>query len=289
MPYFAICNETFGDWPWDQVCRFVAATGYDAVEIAPFTFGESVEQMEPAERRRIRDEAAGAGLRIAGLHWLLASPKGLHIHTTDDAVRRRTIDYFHALIDFAGDIGAPNMIFGSPGQRRLEGGDREGAWNRTAAAFRELLPHLEERGVTLCQESLPAPESDFIMTAAEAAAMVREIDHPHFRLMLDVKSMCAEEEEPAEIVRRHLPLVHHFHANDANRRGPGFGETDFRPIAAALLEGGYDGPVSVEVFDYSPDPETIARESLRYLRQVFQADAASHLESSPRRNVRCSA
>jgi D-psicose/D-tagatose/L-ribulose 3-epimerase len=125
--------------------------------------------------------------------------------------------------------------------------------------------------VTLCQESLPAPEADFIMTASEAARMVREMDHPSFRLMLDVKSMCSEAEPPAAIIREFAPLMEHFHANDANRRGPGFGETDYRPIAAALRDTGYDRWVSVEVFDYSPDPETIARESLRYLREVFAA------------------
>ncbi|HTE20319.1 MAG TPA: sugar phosphate isomerase/epimerase, partial [Armatimonadota bacterium] len=112
---------------------------------------------------------------------------------------------------------------------------------------------------------------DFIMTAAEAAALVRELAHPHFRLMLDVKSMCAEASPPEQIIREFAPLVEHFHANDANRRGPGFGDTDYRPIAAALREVGYTGYVSVEVFDYSPDPETIARESLRYLKEVFAA------------------
>jgi sugar phosphate isomerase/epimerase len=99
--------------------------------------------------------------------------------------------------------------------------------------------------------------------------MVREIDHPSFRLMLDVKSMCAEPRPPAETIRQHGPLVVHFHANDANRRGPGMGDTDFRPIAAALRDVGYAGYVSVEVFDYQPDAETIARESLRYLRETF--------------------
>jgi sugar phosphate isomerase/epimerase len=269
MQRFAICNETFGDWSWGRVCRFLAQTGYEGVEIAPFTFGESVTDLSRTDRRTIRDVAQDAGLEIVGLHWLLASPKGLHIHTKDEATRRRTVDYLRALIDLAGDIGARIMVFGSPAQRRLEDGDRQGAWERTQESYRQALPLLAERNVILCQESLPLPEADFIQTAAEAARMVHELDHPHFRLMLDVKSMCAEDRPPAEIIRELAPLVEHFHANDANRRGPGFGDTDFRPIARALKEVGYQGYVSVEVFDYTPDPETIARESLRYLKEVF--------------------
>jgi sugar phosphate isomerase/epimerase len=271
MQRFAICNETFGDWSWERSCQLVAETGYEGIEIAPFTFGESVTDVSPERRREIRQVAADHGLDIVGLHWLLASPKGLHIHTRDEALRQKTVDYLRALVDFAGDVGAPVMIFGSPFQRKLEDGDLAGAWERTQESFRQVLPTLAERGVTLCQESLPAPESDFILTAAEAARMVHELDHPNFRLMLDVKSMCSEAEPPAAIIRQFAPLVEHFHANDANRRGPGFGDTDFVPIAAALKEVGYQGYVSVEVFDYTPDPETIARESLRHLREVFGA------------------
>jgi len=265
----AICNETFGDWPWESVCPFVKATGYDGIEIAPFTFGPSVTEISAERRREIRQVASDNGLEIVGLHWLLVSPPGLHIHTTDEALRQRTVDYLRRLIDFAGDIGAPLMVFGSPKARTLENGDFDGAWRRTQDSFRAVLTHLAERGVLLCQESLPAPEADFIQTASDAARMVRELDHPNFRLMLDAKSMAAEDRPSADIIREFCPLVEHFHANDANRRGPGSGDTDFRPMAHALRACGFGGYVSVEVFDYSPDPETIARESLRYLREVW--------------------
>jgi sugar phosphate isomerase/epimerase len=266
---FAICNETFGDRKWHEVCRFVAETGYEGIEIAPFTFGKSVEEISARQRSEIRAVAEDCGLEIVGLHWLLLTPEGLHLHSKDEVVRVRTRDYLRSLTHFAGDIGARVMILGSPKQRKLEEGDVTGSWELTQQTIRDVLPDLQERGVILCQESLPPPEADFILTAGEAAKLVQTIDHPNYRLMLDTKSMCAEDSPPATIIREFCHLIEHYHANDANRRGPGFGNTDFRPIAQALTEEGYPGYVSVEVFDYTPDPETIARESLRYLREVF--------------------
>lgn len=271
MQRFAICNETWQDTPWETTCARVAEAGYEGIEIAPFTLAEDVRHISAGRRAEIKQAAADHGLAIVGLHWLLTSPKGLHLHTKDDAIRQETVTYLRALADFAGDVGAPVMIFGSPFQRDLEDGDFDGAWARSQDSYRQVLPTLAERNVILCQESLPAPECDFIQTAAEAARMVRELDHPNFRLMLDVKSMCAEDRPPAAIISELAPLVEHFHANDANRRGPGFGDTDFRPLAAALKQAGYSGYVSVEVFDYTPDPDTIARESLRYLKEVWTA------------------
>jgi sugar phosphate isomerase/epimerase len=81
--------------------------------------------------------------------------------------------------------------------------------------------------------------------------------------------MSSEAKPLPQIIHQSRDYLAHFHANDPNRRGPGFGDVKFEPIAAALRAARYDGYVSVEVFDYSPDPQTIAVKSIEYLRKAF--------------------
>ena len=99
----AICNEFCEGWDIERVFKLAKDTGYDGVEIAPFTLAPDVNDISGGQRRRIVEQARQYGMEIIGLHWLLASPEGLPISHPDDAIRNRTAEYFKSLINFCGD------------------------------------------------------------------------------------------------------------------------------------------------------------------------------------------
>jgi sugar phosphate isomerase/epimerase len=268
---YAICNETFEGWDHERVCATAARLGYTGLEVAPFTLAPRITDVTAERRRALRRQAEDTGLQILGLHWLLAKTEGLMLTSPDPAVRGRTADYLGELARCCRDLGGELMVFGSPQQRRVPPGHtRQQAADFALDTFRRALPAIADAGVRVCLEPLAPSEVDFLTTCAEACELLDRIGHPNFVLHQDVKAMSSEAEPVPDLIRRYADRTGHFHANDPNRRGPGFGATDFRPIFRALRDVGYGGWVSVEVFDYTPDPETIARESIRYMKECEQ-------------------
>ena len=272
---FATCNEYFENWPIEDVFSYAAEIGYDGVEIAPFTLADTVEDIPADRRRAIRRAAAEAGVEIVGLHWLLISPEGLYVNHVDDEIRHRTRDYFKALIQCCGDLGGEVMIIGSPKQRNVQDGwDYQETWNRTKQVFEDCLPLAEQCSVYLCIEPLSSDQTNFIDSAAEACKMVAEIDHPNFQTMVDTKAAAAEDKPHVDVIAEAGKAMRHVHVNDPNLRGPGFGDLEFAAILRALKDRQYEGYVSVEVFDFKPDPQTIAARSIGYLRGTLEGLAA---------------
>lgn len=250
--------------------RCVAKTGYDALEIAPFTIARYVTEVPPVDRKRIREAAATAQLTISGIHWVLAQAEGMYLTHSDEAVRQRTAQYFCDLVDFCADLGGTRIVVGSPKQRNLlQGVSYQQGWEWATETLAPSVRHAQDRGVVICLEPLAPAETNFINTAEDAIRFVKQFENPSFRIILDVKAMCSESKPIPQIIKESWPYFTYFHANDKNFKGPGFGDVDFRPIAAALKEVGYDGFVSVEVFKFDEGPEAIAERSLEYLRKTF--------------------
>src|SRR4030067_3638079 len=118
----SVCNELFQGWPIEKVFEYAAKLGYDGVEIAPFTWADSVTEISPKRRSAIRRAAEKNGIEIVGLHWLLVKPEGLYINHPDELIRIQTQEYIEALIHFCADIGGKVLVHGSPHPRTSPGG-----------------------------------------------------------------------------------------------------------------------------------------------------------------------
>jgi sugar phosphate isomerase/epimerase len=262
---YAICNELFQEWSWQRALDLTTKCGYHGWEIAPFTLGDKPTELTAAQRSEMASQIRAAGVEVVGLHWLLAKTQGYHLTTNDCDIRKRTADYLVELSSLCRDLGGSLMVLGSPQQRNFdpEMMTHQQATENAVSILQQIAPALERDGVTLCLEPLGPAEGNFWNHAAQAVQVIREIDSPSIRLHLDVKAMSSEGMPIADVIRVNSEWLHHFHANDPNLLGPGMGEVCFEPIFQALGDIEYTGWVSVEVFDYSPGIERIAKESMQ--------------------------
>jgi sugar phosphate isomerase/epimerase len=263
----SICNEAFQQWPFADACKAIRQAGYTGIEIAPFTLAETPAAITPAQRAQYRDIIASEGLRFVGLHWLMVSPKGLHVTGPDADLRRQSWDHIRALIDLCADLGPGGvMVFGSPQQRSTTGGvTREQATRHFIDGLAAVAPQAESRGVQVLVEALPIGQSDVVQTLAEAVAIVNQIASPAIGTMFDVHNAVDERESHAALVERYFDFIRHVHVNELDGRHCGAGSYNFKPVLEVLQRRGYAGWLSLEAFDFTPGAERLAAESLRHL------------------------
>jgi D-psicose/D-tagatose/L-ribulose 3-epimerase len=265
--HHAICNEAFEKFAFADACRAIRKAGYGGIEIAPFTLAEDPATIPASRRSEYRSIVESEGLHFVGLHWLMVSPKGLHVTTPDKALRARSWQHIRNLIDLCADLGSSGvMVFGSPKQRSTTGGlSREQATRNYVDGLASVAPHAAERGVTILVEALPKGQCDVVQSLEEAASIVREVASAGVRTMFDTHNAVDETEPHHVLVERYYDLIRHVHVNEMDGRHCGAGPYDFKPVLSVLRRRGYPGWVSLEAFDFSPGAEKLANDSLRYL------------------------
>ena len=272
---FALCNEVLAPLPFAEQCRVAAALGYMGLEVAPYTVCDDPAAMTDAQARELAGVAAEHGLAITGLHWLLVKPAGLLITSAEAATHAQTVAFMRRLTALCAAMGGKYLVHGSPRQRLIEPGQSKAdALARATDAFAQAGDAARANGVTYCIEPLSSDQTPLINTVVEAAEIVRAVDNPHLRTMIDTSSAGLGESEPLPaLIARWLPtgLIAHVQVNDPNRRGPGQGAMKFAPILAALTEHGYSGIVAAEPFDYVPDGMGSAAHAIGYLRGLIEA------------------
>ena len=273
----AICNEAFEKWDFAEACRTMKKLGYEGIEIAPFTLAEKPLDVSSAQRREFKDIMASEGLSFVGLHWIMVSPKGLHVTTPDAHLREQSWQHIRNLVDLCADLGPDGvMVFGSPKQRSTTGGlSVAEATKHYVDGLAGVAPLAEEREVKILIEALPIEQSDVVTTLDEAVQHVQSIASPAIWTMFDSHNAVNEIEPHADLIEKHYQWIRHIHVNETDGRHPGTGDYDFVSIFQRLRKLDYRGWISMEAFDFSYGADVLAKESIDYLkRKIEEAMAA---------------
>lgn len=139
------------------------------------------------------------------------------------------------------------VIWGSGGARRVpDNFDRSKARHQFVSIAKKISVVAKKYNVVLALENLNSTETNFITTLQGAFDMVKEVNHPNFRLCADIYHMLKEGEKPNVIARTKKYLVHCDIAEKEGRTPPGTKGEDFSAYLKALKEIDYTGKIIME-------------------------------------------
>ena len=256
-----------------EAAAILQNAGVRGLEVAPTMVWPRPTEAPPVALDAYRDRWLDRGVRIVATQALLFGRPDL-ILFGDEAARRCTGDYLLAMARVSARLGAGVMVFGSPGNRLRHGLGADIAMDVAVRFFLSLARGVADLGTSLCIEAnAPAYGCDFLTTTAEAAELVRRVDHPGVRLQLDTSTMALNGEAYAAEIAAAAALLGHAHASEPHLVPFGSGGADHAAAAVALRQAGYARWVSVEM-RARPDDRDLAAitAALRLARAKYGED-----------------
>jgi len=261
--------------PLKKQIEVAADAGYHGIEPWVGDVKEHVEKGQPLEdlAKQIRDRGLAVPGTIAFFPWIVNDP----------SQRARGLEQAKREMDLARRIGATRIAAPPAGARDSDRISLQAAAER----YRSLLdlgvsmgivPHLELWGF-----------SKVFSRLGEAVLIAMESDHPQATLLLDVFHLYKGGTDFQELRFVSGRVLHVLHMNDypaqppraqiddAARVFPGDGVAPLSLVLRTLHEGGFDGFLSLEVFNrdyWRQDPHLVARTGIQKMRAAVQSALA---------------
>lgn len=257
---FGICTPP-------ETTREMAAVGFEYVE---WPMSRTVGTMDADAFAEL--EALASDLDVAPEAWNVMLPPELRIvgpDTDPDALET----YLETAFTRASALGGRVVVFGSGGARRIpDGWDPAEGMRQFEEACRRAGDAAQRHGLTIAIEPLRAAETNLINHVREAVEVARRVDHPSVRVLSDLYHVDAGD-EPLEDTGTAGDWLAHVHVAAPESRGlPRQGEHEdvYRAFFMVLREAGYDGRLSLECRDSTPEG---AAEALALLRRLWAETA----------------
>lgn len=254
-------------WTLREAVEGCARAGIPSIGV----WRDKLDQAGTAEGARlVRD----AGLRVSSLC------RGGMFPAATEAERRRRIDDNRRAVEEAAALEADVLVLVcGPAPDR----DLHAARRMVEDGIAEIAPYAREHGVALGIEPLHpmfAADRSVIVTLGEALNLADRIGAPNVGVVVDVYHVWWDPDLHRQLERA-AGRVLGFHVNDwlvptpdllLGRGMMGDGVIDLRRIRGAVDDGGYSGPIEVEIFNQTlwdmPGDTVLALMRERYLAHV---------------------
>ncbi|MFQ5733222.1 MAG: sugar phosphate isomerase/epimerase family protein [Planctomycetaceae bacterium] len=267
-------DVTESDYPLlDQLKGY----GYDGVELPVF-------EMDAGRFAALGKTLDDVGLERTAVTVCTAEENPI---SPDAAIRRAGLKRLKEAVDVCRTAGATHLcgpIHSALGEFTGKG-PTDDEWNWGKETLLQAAEHAQQAGVTLVLEYLNRFECYFLNCAADCARFVREVNHPHLKMMYDTFHANIEEKNVAEAIRECAAETAHVHISENDRSTPGEGGIDWDTTFATLKEVDYDGWLMVEAFGLAlpdlaaatkiwrrmfPSEEHLARNALQFMKSRWE-------------------
>jgi sugar phosphate isomerase/epimerase len=255
---------SYRDWDtFDTDLACMKHAGYDAVEL-------QIADPSHFDEDRVRRSLQRVGYTMCAFQTgSTYSSRGNCLSTADEVVRRRTIELLKSFVDLASRWNAV-IVFGSLQGRLRDEPDRQTGEARIRGAIREVGEYAVQKQVTIAFEPVNHGEVGFHNTIAEVAGLVRTLDLPGLRMMIDTFHMNIEEQEMLTPLAAIQDILAHVHLSETNRDVLGLGHWPTTAFVDALAGIGYQGYCSVGVYNTRRTRHECIEQSMAILSQGGQ-------------------
>jgi D-psicose/D-tagatose/L-ribulose 3-epimerase len=252
--------------------------GFDVVEIP-------IEAETDLDYARAAEAYQRAGLKCIVCAVMGASRDPAH---EDQAIQRGGVAYLKHLIDAVSTMGGTLVagpIYSAVGRQWQATPDqRKRDLERCSKNLREVARLAEDKGVTLAIEPLNRFETSFINLTEQAVELMRMVDSPKVKLMMDTFHGNIEEKSLGKAIEAAGQNLVHVHANENDRGTPGSGHVAWAEIATSLKKVRFSGTLSIESFTtevkeiaraaavwrpLAPTMDGLAADGLAFLRKLM--------------------
>ena len=170
--------------------------------------------------------------------------------SADPNIRAKAVEHLKWRIDMGKELGA--TVIGGPFHSAFAhfSGEppREDERKWSAEVLHKAAEYAQTADIVLTPEALNRFECYLYNTLGDIAVMLREVNHPHLRMIYDTHHAHIEEKSQRDAIRTHADLISHVHISENDRGTPGSGQVHWEEVFPTLHEIGYDGWLTIEAF-----------------------------------------